>query len=68
MGASTVTSVAGWAAAAHALIEAEYALFAAFADPDGELLRGECLMVCVRGRDPHKEMSQNDYCGTTRPG
>ncbi|WP_350338514.1 transposase [Corynebacterium rhinophilum] len=26
----------------------------------------ECLMVCVWGPNPHKEMDQNDYCGTTR--
>ena len=25
---------------------------------------GECLMVCVRVPNPHKEMDQNDYCGT----
>ena len=27
-----------------------------------------CLMVCVWESIPHKEISQNDYCGTTRPG
>ena len=31
-------------------------------------LNGECLMVCVWESIPHKEISQNDYCGTTRPG
>ncbi|HAT6539338.1 TPA: hypothetical protein JAK17_000003 [Corynebacterium striatum] len=29
---------------------------------------GECLMVCVWDSIPHKEISQNDYCGTTRLG
>ena len=29
---------------------------------------GECLMVCVWVPNPHKEMDQNDYCGTTRSG
>lgn len=29
---------------------------------------GECLMVCVWESIPHKEISQNDYCGKTRPG
>ena len=28
----------------------------------------ECLMVCVWESIPHKEISQNDYCGKTRPG
>ena len=28
----------------------------------------ECLMVCVWVPDPHKEIDQNDDCGTTRPG
>ena len=28
----------------------------------------ECLMVCVWESIPHKEISQNDYCGTTRLG
>lgn len=32
------TSTAGWAAAAHALIKAEYALFATLTGPDNELL------------------------------
>lgn len=27
----------------------------------------ECLMVCVWVPDPHKEIDQNDDCGTTRP-
>ena len=30
--------------------------------------RRECLMVCVWVPDPHKEIDQNDDCGTTRPG
>ena len=29
---------------------------------------GECLMVCVWVPSPHKEISQNDYCGETRSG
>ena len=29
---------------------------------------GECLMVCVWEPIPHKEISQNDYCGETRSG
>ena len=28
----------------------------------------ECLMVCVWEPIPHKEISQNDYCGETRSG
>ena len=28
----------------------------------------ECLMVCVWVPNPHEEMDQNDYCGTTRSG
>ena len=28
----------------------------------------ECLMVCVWESIPHKEISQNDYCGKTRLG
>ncbi|AHI23412.1 Transposase-like protein [Corynebacterium vitaeruminis DSM 20294] len=33
----------------------------------GVQYRGECLMVCVWVPDPHKEIDQNDDCGTTRP-
>ena len=29
---------------------------------------GGCLMVCVWESIPHKEISQNDYCGTTKSG
>ena len=29
---------------------------------------GECLMVCVWEPIPHKEISQDDYCGETRSG
>ena len=28
----------------------------------------ECLMVCVWEPIPHKEISQNEYCGETRSG
>ena len=33
-----------------------------------EPVPGECLMVCVWEPIPHKEISQNDYCGETRSG